>query len=135
MTAPAFDGSQPCQTVDPEVFFPSTTAGEEQAALSLQATVCGRCPFRAECLEYAIEAREEGVWAGTTTKQRAAMARARGDRVRTQSARRAERDAVIERLHRRGLDSDTIHARTGFPMWEISRARRRIRAFDGQVAS
>lgn len=36
--------------------------------------MCVDCPVRAECLQYALSADElEGIWGGTTTKEREAM--------------------------------------------------------------
>lgn len=32
--------------------------------------ICNECPVKKECLTYAIENDEVGVWAGTTTNQR-----------------------------------------------------------------
>lgn len=133
MPAPDFDGTQPCAGVDPEVFFPPTAEGEREAAKSVAGTVCGQCPFRPECLEFAISSREVGVWAGTTTRERAAMARKRGGpRVTSQMVERAERLAVIADLHRKGLDSDTIRARTGYAVWQVARALREIRELDAE---
>lgn len=34
------------------------------------AAVCGRCPVREECLRWALSFDAEGLWAGTTTRQR-----------------------------------------------------------------
>lgn len=40
--------------------------------------ICARCPVQVECLEYALENREQyGVWGGTTRDERKAMLRAR----------------------------------------------------------
>jgi WhiB family redox-sensing transcriptional regulator len=41
----------------------------EDAALA----VCGGCPARAECLAYALDSEEFGVWGGTTPGQRDAL--------------------------------------------------------------
>jgi WhiB family redox-sensing transcriptional regulator len=36
--------------------------------------VCAGCPVRTECLDYAIEHREQfGIWAGTTYRERRAL--------------------------------------------------------------
>lgn len=41
----------------------------EQAAIA----VCRACPVREECLDYALEHGELGMWGGTTERQRAAL--------------------------------------------------------------
>ncbi|NUS72461.1 MAG: WhiB family transcriptional regulator [Corynebacteriales bacterium] len=58
-----------CRTVDPETFFPLPT---EPADLAL--ALCNACPVAAECLRAALEAGDcEGVWGGTTPRERRAM--------------------------------------------------------------
>ncbi|MDP8937855.1 MAG: WhiB family transcriptional regulator [Actinomycetota bacterium] len=36
--------------------------------------VCAACPTRARCLEYAIETGVEGIWGGTSTRERRTLA-------------------------------------------------------------
>lgn len=58
-----------CRTVDPETFFPLPT---EPADMAL--ALCNACPVQAECLRTALEAGDcEGVWGGTTPRERRAM--------------------------------------------------------------
>ncbi|HEV2370192.1 MAG TPA: WhiB family transcriptional regulator [Acidimicrobiales bacterium] len=62
-----------CRGLDPDIFFPVTDeeAGEARA-------VCGVCPVREACLEYALAARErDGVWGGATERERRRMIRHR----------------------------------------------------------
>lgn len=67
--APSFDGSQVCAHVDPELFFPEPV--ESQEKLRRVQPLCNSCRFLEPCLEYAIKHPEmQGIWAGTTTKQR-----------------------------------------------------------------
>jgi hypothetical protein len=65
---PRADGTEPCLAdgVDPDLFFPH----DEDADLEAAAALCRKCPRTAECLAWAIEAREPGIWAATTTAQR-----------------------------------------------------------------
>jgi WhiB family redox-sensing transcriptional regulator len=72
--APSFDGSQPCRTMDIATFFPEDRV-EEAKAQSLIKTVCNTCKFQTACLEWAIENRERGIWAGTTEDDRRIMLR------------------------------------------------------------
>lgn len=61
------------------VFFPPDET--EAAARKAEARFCGFCPVRAQCLTYAIGSAPYGLYAGTTPKQRIALARKR-DRVK-----------------------------------------------------
>ena len=62
-----------CRGVDPDIFYPATDeeAGEAKA-------ICGQCPVREPCLEYALANRErDGVWGGATERERRRMIRQR----------------------------------------------------------
>ncbi len=60
-----------CRTADPETFFPEPQARESpRAALEL----CANCSVRASCLASALDAGDRnGVWGGTTPRERKAM--------------------------------------------------------------
>lgn len=63
-----------CLGMDPELFFPGQ--GDVAAPSALEA--CRICPVAAECLEWALEARElNGIYAGTTGRERQRMLRQR----------------------------------------------------------
>jgi WhiB family redox-sensing transcriptional regulator len=51
---------------------PGRTSAAEEAALA----VCQRCPVIEECLAFALEHGEAGVWGGTTEAERREMRRA-----------------------------------------------------------
>jgi WhiB family redox-sensing transcriptional regulator len=56
---------------DPDRMFPEgkgSTYAEEKATV-----VCAGCPYILECLQFALENDEWGVWGGTTRAQRKAM--------------------------------------------------------------
>lgn len=72
--APTFDGTQPCRNYDLEMFFPVDKA-EEVKKLELFRTVCGSCKFQAACLQWALDNREVGIWAGTTSDERRSILR------------------------------------------------------------
>ncbi|MBP9821121.1 WhiB family transcriptional regulator [Candidatus Saccharibacteria bacterium] len=57
-----------CGQTDPEAFFPENGSSTEQAK-----KVCGECAVRLECLEYALENDEKGVWGATTDNERDRM--------------------------------------------------------------
>ena len=54
-----------CVDVAISVFYPDDSGDVMEALL-----ICGSCPVRAECLQYAVGARETyGLWGGTTPEQ------------------------------------------------------------------
>lgn len=60
-----------CVGVDPGVFFPTGTRQEVQRAARAAKRVCGACPVRSTCLEWALSTPEtEGIWGGLTSDQR-----------------------------------------------------------------
>ncbi|WP_426571918.1 WhiB family transcriptional regulator [Aquihabitans sp. McL0605] len=55
-----------CRYYPPAAFFPSDGVGVTQAR-----QICGECPVREQCLEYALENRiEHGVWGGCSERER-----------------------------------------------------------------
>lgn len=64
-----------CRGIDVEVFYPPTE--EESDAVEAKA-ICEMCPVRQACLEHALAHRErEGVWGGTTERERRRIVRQR----------------------------------------------------------
>lgn len=62
-----------CAHMSPSLFFPSDGVGVEVAR-----KICGDCPVRTPCLEYALAQRiDHGVWGGTSERQRRRILRAR----------------------------------------------------------
>lgn len=62
-----------CRQVDPDLWFP------ERGNPTQAKRICGECPARAACLQWALDTRQRhGVWGGTTWREREAMLRARG---------------------------------------------------------
>ena len=58
------DGS--CRHYPPGAFFPSDGVGVDAAR-----AICGSCPVKAECLEYALDAKiDHGVWGGCSERER-----------------------------------------------------------------
>ena len=69
MSQPNWTLSAVCAQIDPEIFFP--LPGSNGA---LAKRICGTCPVRSECLDAALEVREEfGVWGGTNVTDRLRM--------------------------------------------------------------
>ncbi|HVF54052.1 MAG TPA: WhiB family transcriptional regulator [Actinomycetota bacterium] len=55
-----------CAEVEPEIFFPER-GGSSKAARS----VCNNCAVSAQCLEYALNNKEQfGIWGGTSERER-----------------------------------------------------------------
>ncbi|GAC1375553.1 MAG: WhiB family transcriptional regulator [Acidimicrobiales bacterium] len=71
-----------CTGLDTEIFFPASEAEAGPAK-----SVCATCPVRDECLEWAIQTRQEdGVWGGLTDTERRRLRRRRRDAARRSSA-------------------------------------------------
>lgn len=59
----------PCQTTDPDLWFPEQ--GGENWQFRTAKKFCGQCPVRRECLEYAVSEPDLlGIWGGMTAKER-----------------------------------------------------------------
>jgi WhiB family redox-sensing transcriptional regulator len=62
-----------CPQTDPEMFFPSRGGPTKDAK-----RVCGMCPVRAQCLEWALEDPDlDGIWGGTSYRERQALRKTR----------------------------------------------------------
>lgn len=57
-----------CAQVDADLWFPETGGN---AALARR--ICSTCPVAADCLQYAVEHNEQGIWGGTSAKTRQRM--------------------------------------------------------------
>ena len=78
-------GLTPCSQQDAEMFFPvdppeghltkHLSYADENAAKE----ICGTCPYQLRCALYAVKNPElEGIWGGTTERERTSMRRGRG---------------------------------------------------------
>ena len=71
-------GDARCIGEDPELFFPVGTSGPAASQAEAAKSVCGRCPVRAECLEWSLTTcQDAGVWGGLDEEERRAIRRAR----------------------------------------------------------
>lgn len=77
-----------CRGARNDLFFPADGAVPSPVALGM----CGRCPIKDECLDWALSHEEFGIWGGLTEAQRRAI-NARRHRVRCPDCRS---DNVIE---------------------------------------
>ncbi|KOG49477.1 WhiB family transcriptional regulator [Streptomyces decoyicus] len=75
-----------CREVDPEIFFPVGNTGPALLQIEEAKAVCRRCPVMGQCLQWALESRQDaGVWGGMSEDERRAMRR-RAARNRARSA-------------------------------------------------
>jgi len=75
-----------CPGEDPEIFFPVFGDPAIEARL-----LCTNCPVRLECLQYAMEADEHGIWGGLDREQRRALGLSNSDQDET-AVRSEERE-------------------------------------------
>lgn len=68
-----------CIEADPGLFYPDTPVGvNHRQAYAAAREVCGTCPVKLDCLEYAMHEREtEGMWGGLTPLEREKVAKTR----------------------------------------------------------
>jgi WhiB family transcriptional regulator, redox-sensing transcriptional regulator len=60
-----------CVGHDPDLWFPAGETGPAAEQIRYAKRVCGSCPVREECLEYAIVTNQvSGVWGGLTEEER-----------------------------------------------------------------
>lgn len=80
------DGTKPreCELIaDPDVMYPENEEqydgrGKRNVALDAAKAVCAGCWFRVQCVEEAIERREQfGIWGGLTLRERESIRRRR----------------------------------------------------------
>lgn len=112
-----------CAEIDPELFFPSK-GGNIRAARS----ICHRCDVRDACLEVALTIGVvDGIWAGTTVRERAVMRRLRGIVVPTlgYQPHDPDRPEVIARLTAQGWDARSIADNLGISVSAVHAYRRR----------
>jgi WhiB family redox-sensing transcriptional regulator len=77
-----WDEEASCRSVDPEVFFPDRPSDHA----SMAKAICRGCPVRAQCLEFALEARlDYGVWGGMTEIERRSLRRSRQRKARREA--------------------------------------------------
>lgn len=88
-------GRAACRNLDRELWFPPSDGPSrrlgDDAGFAL--AICADCPVRAECLAYAVDAHEEGIWGGTGTEERRMMRRRTTRREHTARARDQQREA------------------------------------------
>ncbi|MEV3931244.1 MULTISPECIES: WhiB family transcriptional regulator [unclassified Streptomyces] len=67
-----------CREEDPDLFFPIGSSGPALVQVEDAKAVCGACPVRDQCLEWALEnGQDAGVWGGMDENERRALKRRR----------------------------------------------------------
>jgi WhiB family transcriptional regulator, redox-sensing transcriptional regulator len=60
-----------CQSADPDLFFPASTAGPAERQVARAKKICAGCAVRQQCLEFALDqGLAYGIWGGTTPEDR-----------------------------------------------------------------
>ena len=78
---PAYDGSEPCRTVDPELYYPSSFNAVTSMTRALLNSLCHDCQAQPACLLWALHHEDQGFWAGTTPTDREKLRRDMGIKV------------------------------------------------------
>lgn len=60
-----------CAETDPELFFPEV--GTSVTEVRQARWLCARCPLTADCLAEGLKRPYEGIWGGTTVRERMRM--------------------------------------------------------------
>ena len=78
---PAYDGSEPCRQVDPELYYPSSFNAVRKTTRLMMDSMCNACHAREACLMWALHHERDGYWAGTTPEDRFRLRRQMGIRL------------------------------------------------------
>ena len=72
-----------CRDTDPDLFFPVGTTGYALVQIDRAKEVCGECPVKVDCLDYALETNQDsGIWGGTSEEERRNLRRRLAGRAR-----------------------------------------------------
>lgn len=114
-----------CSTVDPEIFFPTGPGGLSAQQERNAKKVCGNCPVRQQCLEWALQTGQHtGVWGGLSEKER----RGRSPVRESTMTLCMNRQAWIEGRIADGASQKQIARELGVDSGVLSRAIRRFNA-------
>lgn len=115
-----------CRQVDPELWFPAKGDPGTEAK-----QICGLCPARAECLEFAIETvQRAGIWGGKGDRE---LRKIRFQRGLTESPKRVSVGRVYE-LADRGWAVAAIAVEVGCHVDSVRRVLKLRPHVEGAVA-
>jgi WhiB family redox-sensing transcriptional regulator len=121
-----------CQYVDTDLHFPiaNTPGWRKQTQEAKQ--VCGGCPVREVCLEWALKTGQTaGVWGGKSARQRKEMHRPKA----TYLDKCLSQQAWIEKQIARGVSQNEIARRLGVNKTAMSKAVQQFTAEREQAAA
>lgn len=108
-----------CRETDPEIFFPEAGVPQLEAL-----RICRGCEVRQQCLDFALENGERGVWGGTNDADRRRLRRTEHTaHVMPLDPVKALRDATIRRLTDEGFSAAQIAERVGCTPRTVTRTR------------
>lgn len=116
-----------CAGIPTSVFFPDGGGASEAAQ-----QICMPCPFKADCLRFALDNDVEGVWGGTGQNERARM-RARRRRKATNGPS-DDRRRQVAALTAAGKTCAEIAQAIGVTPRSVERLRRDVRNGVGMAA-
>ncbi|GAA2107735.1 hypothetical protein GCM10009802_03040 [Streptomyces synnematoformans] len=96
-----------CRDEDPDLFFPVGNTGPFLLQIEEAKAVCRRCPVSADCLAYALDTNQAGVWGAMSDDDRRLLKRRRARRAAIAAAAAVQEEApecgTVEayELHRR----------------------------------
>lgn len=123
-----------CTLEDAELFFPDREHRTVKAGATNAKAVCGRCPVQEQCLQWALQTRQDfGVWGGLTEKERERMHRRTKRRYLPGDMRAFDhiltyRLDEFRELEGRDLDAKGIAQAMGTNVQTVNRVRRHLEA-------
>lgn len=76
-TYPQFTGSEPCTQVGTDHYFTHDDKPTYDNLRTIKA-MCGTCPSKEPCLDYALRVNVQGIWGGTVEHERMSLRRSLG---------------------------------------------------------
>ncbi|WP_086565316.1 WhiB family transcriptional regulator [Streptomyces africanus] len=114
-----------CAQTDPEMFFPQGNQHQIAQATEKAKKICGRCPARSDCLEWALDTGQNaGVWGGLSECERRTIARAPF----SHKAVCLENRQLIEQRVAENVPYRQIAMELGVGHWAVRRAVESFRA-------
>jgi hypothetical protein len=114
-----------CRETDPDLFFPEGRGGAVTTALKQAKKVCGTCPVRALCLDWAVTTGQTaGVWGGLDEDERLPLRREHVDQRTSAYARCIDAQDLIERRAAEGKSHRQIGDELGVCHSAVGRAWR-----------
>lgn len=120
--APDWRASAACLDEDPELFFALDTTAAGKRDIQQAKTICGNCPSRQACLDFALTNRiSAGIFGGLTEDERTTLQRSvtrnnltpEETAARAEKARQAQQPRTLQSLY----DQHTVRLHGGHTAW------------------